>query len=96
MKSLNESNFDTEVRSGTMLVQFWAAWCGPCVDTKHLDDVEVAGFRVGRVNVEKNAELAGQNSVIVVPTYVVYKDGKPAKKMVGLQDPATLLEAMKT
>lgn len=90
MKSLNEANFEENIKNGSWLVQFWAAWCGPCIDTKHLEGFESLNFTVGRVNVEENPDLATQYSIVAVPTYVFFKEGHPVKRLTGLQTTESL------
>ena len=98
MKSLTENNFAEEISGGNWLVQFWATWCGPCADAKHLKQYESAagGVRTGRVNVEENQELAASFSIIVVPTYLFFRHGVLVKRLVGLQDKESLLAILPT
>lgn len=98
MKSLTDADFDTELKSGTWLVMFWASWCGPCMNIDYLTNLEFAipSIKIGRVNIEENSELASEYSVIVVPTYILYKKGILIKKLVGLQTEELLQEALKS
>lgn len=98
MKTLTDANFDTELADSTWLVVFWASWCGPCMDLKHLEEFETttAGVKVGRVNVEESPDLAVANSVIMVPTYIFFKKGLPTKRLFGLQSCSSLKEAIKS
>lgn len=98
MKSLTDANFDAELADTTWLVVFWATWCGPCYDTKHLDEFELSapGINVGRVNVEESPDLASNNSIVMVPTYLFFKKGLPVKRLSGLQTCDSLKEAIKS
>ena len=86
---LTNENFSTEVLnfSGTVLVDFWAEWCGPCRMLSPIID-EVAAenpqVKVGKVNVDQQQELAAQFNIMSIPTLVVFKNGTKAGESVGL------------
>lgn len=86
---LDESNFDQTINSGSVvLVDFWAAWCGPCkLIAPILEEVEgeVSGKAVvGKVNVDENESLSRKYGIMSIPSLFVFKDGKVIDKMVGL------------
>lgn len=99
MKTLTEKTFDVEVAiESNWLVMFWAAWCGPCIDLKYLEDFEsvTPGTLVGRVNVEESPDLAATYSIVAVPTYVFFKHGQPVDRLIGLQTKESLQKAVKS
>ncbi len=84
---LTNDNFEEVINSDQpVLVDFWAAWCGPCKMLSPLVD-EVAkdadGFSVGKVNVDEVPELAQRFAVASIPTLLVFKNGEVVNKSVG-------------
>ena len=86
---LTKENFDREVlkAEGTVLVDFWATWCGPCRMLSPIVD-EVASERpdvkVGKINVDEQPELAQQFGIMSIPTLLVFKNGEKVQESVGL------------
>ena len=97
--NITKDNFQSEVLSSDkpVLLDFWAAWCGPCrmlsptVDAlaEELDDV-----KVGKVNVDEQPDLAAQFGIMSIPTLVVMKDGKPVNKSLGVQPKGAILKML--
>jgi thioredoxin 1 len=86
---LDEDNFDETIRNGggTILVDFWASWCGPCKQlAPRLEQLatELKGrARVAKVNVETEGNLANRYNVRSVPTLMLFRDGRVVDQMVG-------------
>ena len=98
--TLTQENFQTEVldAKGTVLVDFWAAWCGPCrMLSPVVDEVaaELSGVKVGKVNIDEQPDLAAQFDVMSIPTLVVFKDGKAVNQSVGVIPKEVILKMVK-
>ncbi|CAM3523574.1 thioredoxin [Paenibacillus lupini] len=87
--ALTKENFATSVQNGVSLVDFWAPWCGPCkMQLPIVEELatELEGQAViAKINVDEEPELASQFGVMSIPTLILFKDGQPVDKMVGVQ-----------
>jgi thioredoxin 1 len=87
--TLTDANFDTEVKSSDVpvMVDFWAEWCGPCrmvaPTLEQLADEMAGKVRIGKLNVDQNQQLAVQYQVQSIPTFILFKDGQVADRMMG-------------
>ncbi|WP_314292513.1 thioredoxin [Leptotrichia massiliensis] len=94
--NLNKDNFDQSISSGVALVDFWAEWCGPCkMQLPIIEEFssEMEGkATIGKVNVDEELELAQSFGIQSIPTLILFKDGKPVKKLVGLHSKESLYE----
>jgi len=98
--NLTESNFADEVLKSAVpvLVDFWAPWCGPCIQLSPVID-EIANETVGKakvakVNVDESPSLAGQFRVNSIPALIFFKGGQPAGQLVGRQPKAEILNKL--
>ena len=87
--TVTKDNFKEEVleAKGKVLLDFWAAWCGPCRMISPMVDAiaaENGDIKVGKVNVDEEQELALEFEIMSIPTLILFKDGKLVDRSVGV------------
>ena len=97
---VSDDTFDAEVLKSSVpvLVDFWAPWCGPCKMMLPMVD-EIAGEYAGRVkvvkvNVDENAETPGKFGILSIPTFIIFRGGKPVANFVGSKSKSDLEKAL--
>ena len=99
-KVFTSANFDAEVLSSSMpvLVDFFAAWCGPCkmmapAIEKLAEEYEGKAV-VGKLDVDESMAIAGRYGIMNIPTLIIFKNGEIVSKFVGLQNKNELKKAL--
>ena len=93
--TITKENFEAEVLKSAqpVLLDFWAAWCGPCrMLSPIVDEVaeERTDVKVGKVNVDEQPDLAAEFGVMSIPTLIVFKNGEEIDRSVGALPKARL------
>ncbi len=89
--TLTNESFENEVLHSDIpvVVDFWASWCGPCrMVAPIIEELarEYSGkAKVGKVNVDEEAELAVKYGIVSIPTVLIFKNGEVMEKLVGAQ-----------
>ncbi|MCX5310309.1 thioredoxin [Streptomyces sp. NBC_00154] len=97
MKNVTDADFDAEVLQSDkpVLVDFWAAWCGPCrqiapsleaIAAEYGDQIEIV-----KLNIDENPATAAKYGVMSIPTLNVYRNGEVARTIVGAKPKAAIL-----
>lgn len=82
-----DDTFSQDTKDGLVLVDFWAEWCGPCRMVAPIVEElsnEMPGVKFAKVNVDENQRIAQTLGITAIPTLVLYKDGQPVDRVVGL------------
>jgi len=95
-----DNNFEEEVLKSdkTVLIDFYADWCGPCkMMSPIVDEIaeENTNIKVGKVNVDDNMEVAEKYQIMSIPTIMVVKGGEVTKQFVGVTSKSEIEEAIK-
>jgi len=87
---------ETVAEHDVVLADFHADWCGPCQMLEPVIEAIAAetGATVATIDVDANQQLAAEHGVRGVPTLVLFADGEPAERLVGMQDEARLRSAI--
>ncbi len=89
IQDLTSENFEEVTAAGTVLVDFWAVWCGPCKMQSPIVDAfaeKHPDVTVCKVNVDNEPALASRFGIMAIPTLAVFKDGELAGRKVGLSN----------
>ncbi len=86
---LNKNNFDSEIKKGVTVVDFWASWCMPCKKLSPIIE-EISGeakkVRFAKLNVDDNDEITSRFGIRGLPTIIIFKDGTEKGRVIGFFD----------
>ena len=97
--TITQNNFNEEVLQSntTVLLDFWASWCGPCkMLAPVLEEIaaERADLKIGKINVDEQPQLASQFDIMSIPTLLVFKDGKQVNQGIGYMPKENVLKLL--
>lgn len=95
---LTRDNFELVTASGTVLVDFWATWCGPCrMQAPILDELDKElgdKVKICKVDVDEQPAITQNFGIMSIPTLIAFRDGKQIEKRVGVQSREELLQML--
>ena len=98
--TITADNFEIEVKNSDkpVLIDFWAAWCGPCQMMAPVVEqlaAEMPNIKFGKVNVDEERELQSTFAVASIPTFILFKNGQAAGKLIGMQPKNAIIDFLK-
>jgi len=98
VQSLSSATFDASIKSGIVLVDFWATWCRPCkMQSPIIEEVSsemVGKASVYKLDIDQSPSIADRYNVQSIPTMIIFKDGKVVTQFVGLTEKDQIISAI--
>ena len=100
--NLTDANFQSEVSGSTVpvLVEFWAEWCGPCrmlgPNLDQIADEKNGTYKIAKVNVDENPNIAAQFNVRAIPMMAFFKNGLLAGTVTGVQSKDAIVKKLES
>ena len=95
IKNINSDEFDSEIKNGVVFVDFFATWCGPCKMLSPIVDQvseEIKDIKFIKVDVDESFDIAKNYGIMSIPTLIIFKDGNPIAKQMGLLPKSALID----
>ena len=93
---INKNNYEKEINSkGIVIVDFFATWCGPCQMLSPILEELSSNYKICKINVDEERELAMENKIVSIPTVFIYKDGKLVNKFIGYKTKEEIEDLLK-
>ena len=96
VQHLTSENFDEVISKGTVLVDFWASWCGPCQMIAPIIEELAEEYDgkavIAKVDIDREIELASRFKIRLIPTLICFKDGEISSKAYGAETKERMIE----
>jgi thioredoxin 1 len=96
---LTDKTFEQTIKKGITLVDFWAVWCGPCKKQGPIIDKIAEEYgskaKICKIDIDQNPVISTKYNVTLIPTILIFKNGKVVQKYVGLQQKDVLVNKIK-
>ena len=94
---IDKNNITKSISDGISLIDFYADWCGPCkLLAPTVADIATnrPNLTVGKVNVDDSPELAAKYGIMSIPTLIIFKNGEPVDRIIGVRPLDTILSTL--
>ncbi|MCC7668964.1 MAG: thioredoxin [Leuconostoc pseudomesenteroides] len=94
---INDQNFNDETRTGLVLTDFWASWCGPCkMQSPVVEEMSerFSDIKFTKLNTEHNQKIATELGIKAIPTLLIKKDGVVVDRLTGFHNKEMLSEIL--